>query len=182
MNISSNFSPSFGSIQVNLSRMNNTQRDLSDKFFNAIKYDDKYQQLENEDVDIYLLPGKESSQVEVRLMDPYSGNYIRDDKGRMIKRTLGVRDSIDKILSASDKVVESISNVVSGIFSRPKPNIEKIFEGQTEMAKINPDRYACFDAETENWLNEGCSLNEALEMAYDNFVSLYHIGNKDADF
>ena len=182
MNISSNFSPSFGSIQVRASQMNNVQRDVSDKFFNALKYDDNYQQFVEDDVDVYVLPGKNKSQVEVRLMDPYSGNYIRNDKGRVIKQTLSAKDSIDKILSVSDKVIGSIADVVSGVFSRPKPDLQKIFEGDTVMAKINPDKYDDFDKETEMWLREGCSLDEALEMAFDNFVSLYHIGNKDADF
>ncbi len=182
MNISSNFSPSFGSLQVRTSQMSSTQRAISEKFSDAIKYDDKYLQLADEDVDVYVLPGKSDSQVEVRLMDPYSGNYIRNDKGRIIKQTLSFKDSMDKLFSASDKIVESIGKVVSGVFSRPKPDLQKIFEGDTAMAKINPDKYKVFDEDLELWLKEGCSLSDAIEMAYDNFVNLYSIGNKDADF
>ena len=51
MNINS-VSPSFGSLQVATSKMNNKQMDLSDKFCDSLKYDDTYQTLEDQDIDV----------------------------------------------------------------------------------------------------------------------------------
>ena len=82
MQISNNNSTSFGSIQVQISKMNINQRCISDRLFNSLKYSEKYSKLTSdirsgEDLDIYMLP-KGKRGIEVRFMDPYSGIFVRD--------------------------------------------------------------------------------------------------------
>ena len=54
MQVTNNTSPSFGSIQVNISKMNNYQRGVSNKLFRAIKYSENYSPIAEKDVDIYF--------------------------------------------------------------------------------------------------------------------------------
>jgi len=181
MNINS-VSPSFGSLQVATSKMNNKQMDLSDKFCDSLKYDDTYQTLEDQDVDVYVLPGKNDSQIDVRVMDPYSGNFIRSNDRHIIKQKLSTRSSEEAIRKAADSIIDTIKSVVAGLIKRPKADVVNIFEGKTAMARLNPDKYKSFDRDLKYWIDAGVDLDDALDMSYDNFVSMYRIGNVDKDF
>jgi len=91
MQISNNNSLSFGSIQVNLTKMNPSQRRISDRLFNSLKYSDKYSKMTSEvrpgeDLDIYMLP-KKGKGIEIRFLDPYSGEFVRD-KNKIIRNEL----------------------------------------------------------------------------------------------
>jgi len=180
MNING-ISPSFGSIQVATSKMNRKQMDVSDKFCNAVKYNDEYQSLAEEDVDIYILPGKGGSQIDVRVMDPYSGNFVRYDRS-IINRKLSNRSSNDEVINAANDIIQLVKSVARGIVKRPAVKLMNIFEGKTAMSQLNPDKYKQFDRDLQYWLDNEIDFDEALHMAYDNFVDMYHIGNIDADF
>lgn len=181
MQISNNSSTSFGSIQVGLSKMNRVQRGVSNRLFDTIKYSDEYSKISNNDLDIYMLPGKHSNEVEVRLMDPYSGNFIRNEKGVIIRENLRGTLS-DRVEAVTDKVIETYNKVIKNIIPRPKENVSKVVNGETEMARLNPAKQNDFDDCIESWKKLGYPEDDAQVQAFEEYKSLYHVDNKDADF
>ncbi len=181
MEISNNMSPSFGSIQVGLSKMNRNQRAISDRLFNTIKYSEKYSKISNGNLDIYMLPGKHSNEVEVRIMDPFSGNFIRNKDGKILKESLWGRVS-EKVEAVTDKIIESYKKVLDGVIGRPKENIQNMVSGKTEMARVNPAKHDDLYEGIESWKKLGYSEEDAQVQAFEEYKSLYHVDNKDADF
>ena len=184
MQISNNVSPSFGSIQVAYSQMNSYQRNVSEKFFRAVKYSDEYAPYVDKDVDIYVLPSKnKNADVEILFMDPYSGRFYRGKNGKIIKRPLKYADN-DRFWNFTDKIIEEFKKMAMGAIKRPTADIHKVVMGKTEMTKLNPDKkdesvYAYAKA-----LINSCNFTkeEAENAAYEDYISLYHQNNKDADF
>ena len=188
MQISNNNSTSFGSIQVQISKMNINQRCISDRLFNSLKYSEKYSKLTSdirsgEDLDIYMLP-KGKRGIEVRFMDPYSGIFVRDkyiNTYRLIKEEL-YSTLNEQVESAADKIVNIYEKIVNGTIKRPKEDIGRIIKGDTEMCKINPDKAEDFTDLVKSYERMGSSRSQAEEQAFEEYKALYHVKNKDADF
>lgn len=181
MYLNNNISPSFGSIQVQSSKMNRKQINTSNSLYDTIKYSDEYSKLSDEDIDIYILP-KGKSNIEVRFMDPYSGNFVRDNN-RIIKYSLDADSCrFAPKEQLAKQVLDTLQNIVSGIFKRPKIDSRKIVDGNTEMAKLNPSKAENIQEMVEEFENIGYSKKEAEDAAVEEFCSLYHFGNRDADF
>ena len=182
MQISNSLSPSFGSIQVGISKMDRDQRAKSDAVFSTLKYSDRYQPLEHEDIDIYLLPDKRhKGSINVRFMDPYSGEYIRNNKNKIINKTLQTSNMYD-IGCFADDILDILQKIVKGVYSRPKADIGKVVNGNTTMARINPVKFEDFSETIEEWEDLGYTLKEAKEQAFEQYKNLYHVDNRDADF
>ena len=184
MQISNTTSPSFGSIQVALSKMNNSQRDISDKFYRAVKYSDDYITYADNDIDIYVLPSKDKkADVEIRFMDPYSGRFYRGENGKIIKHPLKY-DYSDKFWDFTDNVIANFKKIATGAIKRPTANIHNVIMGKTEMAKLNPDKADDIMYEYTKELMEDCfyTQKEAENVAFEQYKNQYHINNKDADF
>ena len=182
MQVTNNTSPSFGSIQVALSKMDKNQRGESDKLYKAIKYDDKYSPLAEKDVDIYILPSK-TSHIEVRYMDPYSGKFYRKENGEIIKHHLKYL-SVDKFWEFVDKVVNTYCTAAKEEIKRPEANIHNVIMGNTEMTKINPQKTddILYSYTQDLMKNCGFTQKEAEDFVFDQYTQLYHTNNKDADF
>ncbi len=183
MQVTNNTSPSFGSIQVNISKMNNYQRGVSNKLFRAIKYSENYSPIAEKDVDIYFLPSK-GDDIEVRFMDPYSGRFFRDKDNKIIRQQVGYSGKGNKFWNLADSVIENFRKMVTGEIERPKANVHKVVIGETEMTRINP-------AKTDEDVYEHAqslmkeldyTQEEAEQSAFEQYKHLYHIDNKDADF
>ena len=184
MQISSNNSLSFGSIQVGLSKMSANQRRISDRLFNSIKYSDKYSKLQfekcaEEDLDIYIL-AKRGSGVEIRFMDPYSGEFVRKDN-KIVKENLygTVSETVEAV---TDKIVDIYEKIVQGVIKRPKEDVAKFMRGETEMVRINPAKEQDLSETVKEYKKLGYSQEDAEEQAFQEYKALYHIENKDADF
>ena len=184
MQISNNNSLSFGSIQVNLTKMNPSQRRISDRLFNSLKYSDKYSKMTSEvrpgeDLDIYMLP-KKGKGIEIRFLDPYSGEFVRD-KNKIIRNELYGTIS-DKVESITDKILDTYEKIVNGAISRPKEDISKFVKEKTEVHRINPAKAEDLSERVNEYRRIGYSQSEAEEQAFEEYKNLYHIDNKDADF
>ena len=179
MQISNINSPSFGSIQVGLSKMTQNQKRISDRLFNSLKYNDKYAKFTDNDLDIYMLPLKGRG-IEVRFMDPFSGEFVRENN-KLVKTNLYglVNESVEAV---TDKIVELYEKIVNGVIKRPEPNIQKVINGKTEMCRINPDKIEDFTESIKEYKRLGYTQEEANNKAYDVYTSLYHVENRDADF
>lgn len=183
MQISNNNSQTFGSIQVRLSHMNRNQRCISDRLFNSIKYDNKYSKLTSnvragEDLDIYMLP--KGKGIEIRFMDPYSGNFVREDNVIVRENLLSVLS--DRVESATDKIVDLFEKIKNGVIKRPKENISKFVNEETDMHRVNPAKAEDLSEAISEYRNIGYSQEDAEVQAFEEYKSLYHIDNKDADF
>ena len=176
MQISNNVSLAFGSIQVNKAQMTKSQRRISERIFDAIKYSDRYVSHADNNLDIYLLP-KNKDKVELRIMDPFSGYFIRDDKGKIVK---GQIDGIfnEKFETTIDTVLDTYSKVMNDILPRPKEDISKVMANKTEMAKYNPEKQSRLRNEIDFFTDGGFSLEEAFEA----IKGTYGECNLDADF
>ena len=182
MQISNNLSPSFGSIQVNVSEMNREQRGKSDAVFRTLKYSDRYQPLEHQDVDIYLLPNKKhKNMIDVRYMDPYSGEFIRNNQNKIINQTLKA-SNMDSIGYFADHVIDTLAKIVKGVYHRPNINVRNVVDGNTTMAKINPDKFEDLSEYIEEWQDLGYTQQEAEKTVVDQYCNSYHLDNRDADF
>lgn len=184
MQISNNNSLSFGSIQVNITRMTPGQRRISDRLFNSLKYSDKYSKLTTEkrageDLDIYMLP-RNGRGVEIRFIDPYSGNFVRDNN-KIIKEELYGTLS-DKVERITDKIIDTYEKIVNGVIKRPKEDVSKFIKGDTSMHRINPDKAEDLSESIAEYKRIGYSPSEAEEQAFEQYKNLYHVKNKDADF
>lgn len=184
MQISNNNSLSFGSIQVNLTKMTPSQRRISDRLFNSLKYNETYSKLTSdiragEDLDIYMLP-KKGKGIEIRFLDPYSGEFVRD-KNKMIRNELYGTIS-DKVESITDKILDTYEKIVNGAISRPKEDISKFVKEKTEVHRINPAKAEDLSERVNEYRRIGYSQSEAEEQAFEEYKNLYHIDNKDADF
>lgn len=184
MQVLNNNSQTFGSIQVRLSRMNRNQRCIADRLFNSIKYDDKYSKLTSniragEDLDIYMLPVKGNG-IEIRFLDPYSGNFVRKDNVILRENLFSLLS--DRVENATDKVVSLFEQIKKGVIARPKENISKFLSGKTELDAINPAKKDDLYEPIQEFKGCGFSQKEAEKQAFEEYKSLYHIDNKDADF
>ena len=184
MHISNNDPQTFGSIQVNLSRMNRNQMRVCDRFFNSIKYNDKYSQLTSdikagEDIDIYILP-RIGRGIEIRFMDPYSGYFVRKDKLMIKENLFTVLNS--RVEEVTDKIVDLYEKIKNGTIARPKEDIHKFIREETELDRINPAKKGDLSESIEEYKKLGYSENKARRQAFEVYKSLYHIDNRDADF
>ena len=187
MQISNNNSLAFGSIQVNLTKMTPGQRRVSDRLFNSLKYSEKYSKLTadkraGEDLDIYMLPKSgHRNGINILFMDPYSGDYVRDNNDKIIKEELfsTVCEQVEKI---TDNIVDTYEKIVKGVFARPKEDVSKFIKGETEMHMINPEKSKDLSESVRDFRRLGYPKTDAEEQAFEQYKNLYHIDNKDADF
>ena len=176
-------SPSFGSIQTRYTRMSLEQKSASDKFSENLKNNPKYKGMEQYgDIDVYILPAEKKTEVQVRLMDPYSGNFIKGKNGKIICYTVSSSDYKDKMKKISRRVAKAMGKVIKGKLPRPNANPESIQKGTTAMAKIRPDKYKSFDKDVQEFQKAGLKLKDALNLALSSFMAIYHTDNEDAKF
>ncbi len=188
MLISTNNAQSFGSIQVNLTKMTSHQRSISDRLFNSLKYSEKYSKLTSdiragEDLDIYMIP-KGKKGIEVRFMDPYSGMFVRE---KFVNTCKIIREELfssfsHSIESATDKIIDTYEKIVNGVIARPKEDVSKFVKGDTEMHRINPNKAEDLSEMIAKFRKSDCTPAEAEEQAFEGYKGLYHIDNQDADF
>jgi len=57
-----------------------------------------------------------------------------------------------------------------------------VINGKTEMARLNPKKQEDLYEGIEAWQRVGYDRKNAEIQAFEEFKSLYHVDNKDADF
>lgn len=181
MDIKNNVSPSFGSIQVRLSKMNRTQIELSDRLYRTLKYDAHYSKIADNDLDLYMLPAKTHDSIEIRYMDPFSGNFVRDEQGKIMRENLSslINSKVEKV---TDAVVDTYNKILNNVIKRPKEDLSQIVSGKTDIARVNPTKQEDLFDIIEELKVSGYSKEDAEQQAFEDFKSLYHVDNHDADF
>jgi len=176
MQITNNTTPSFGSIQVN-APMTKAQKRITERIFNTIKYSDIYNMHTDNNLDIYIL-AKNKNQVELRIMDPFSGFFIRNDQNRIVKEQISLNTVTERFENAIDSILDTYDKVMRGIISRPAEDVSKVMANKTEMAKYNPEKQSDFCEDINIFVEEGY----ALEDAFEQHKNIYPLKNPDADF
>ena len=178
MKITNCTSPSFNGIKVQKSKMNWLQKGISNRLSRSIEYCDKYAELTKEgaDIDIYMLPVKKG--VEVRLVDLYSENFIKNQDGNIFKMLVDEYGSFEK---AADKIIDMYEKVTKGIVKRPEENFEDYIKGNTDVARLNPKEH---DIEwlIKSEMQDGATKAAAEEFAYESHISTVREYNKDGEF
>ncbi len=179
MRINSISNMSFGSIQIQKSKMDWQQRGASERLARTIEYTDKYNELteQGSDIDIYILPKK--NDLEIRLMDVYSGNFIKNKKGKMLNTVMNVwmNDGYEK---ATDRTLNLYEKVVEGKISRPDGDF---ISEDSDMYKINPRKakkdISHIKKSTKELMEDlEISKDEAKEIVFDSYIST----NNDVSF
>lgn len=178
MNISSNVSPKFTSIYLNTSDMNKVQERKANRLYNAIKYSDGYQKHQDGDIDVYIMPAKNNdSALEIRYADLYSGSFIHGKNNHLLKNTY----KYNNIYDIADNVVATMDKIANGEIKRPEVDKEKIFNGETDVYQVNPDKLdeiVCVDDELIETMGE----RGAKEYVYCDYIYSDLNRNKDAEF
>ena len=168
----------FGSIQIQKSKMDWQQRGASERLYDTIKYSDKYSELteRNKGIDIYILPKK--NDLEIRLMDLYSGNFIRNKKGKILNTIMNVwpNDGYEK---ATDRTLNLFEKVTKDEISKPDEDMSDFISGNTDISKINPRKakrdIAYIKREIKNLMEDlDASREDAEDIAYDSFINEYN--------
>lgn len=180
MRINSISALSFGAIQVQKSKMGWQQRGASERLVQTIEYTDKYSDLKEDgkDIDIYILPKK--NDLEIRFMDLYSGNFIRNKKGKILNTVMNVwvNDGYER---ATERTLNLYEKVINGEIARPDGYF---VNGDSDISKINPRKaqkdISCIKREVRELMQDlDMGRDEAEETAFDSYINDY---NKDSNF
>ena len=172
MKISNDVSQNFNGIKIQTSKMTQAQKDFSNNVADVLSYTDVYQRAGESGIDVCFMPSpKKKDLVRVRFIDSFSDNFYRR-KDKKIVETWAV-DSTNKF-NFSDKVANLLNKVINGKFDSPEFDIDKIFQGQTDAAKMNNGVnknkvYAIRSIERNASLNEIDNFNSFYE---DNTISI----------
>ena len=131
MQISNNNSPAFGSIHVNTSRMNQVQRDISERVARYLEYASEYITAHKNGYDVYFLPSKRQREVSVKYIDRNSDCFIRVNNGSQI--TYG------------DKIAKVLDKINKGLCKFAEFDAKKIVNMETDVAKLRPRSYAALE-------------------------------------
>ena len=178
MNISTNYSPMFGtSLLVNKTNMTNRQIANSEKISDYLDYSEAFQDHRDDDVDIFILPkGEKGANVEVRFADPISGKFYRHD-GKIVRYTYGNFNGV----SAAEEINSTLADIETGKIKRPKINMKKVFDGKSEVCRIKPD-YQDGLVEYKNDLLEIMNEKMAQKQAVLVYTHACNNGSMDEDF
>ena len=134
MNISAANSPSFGKLKVNTNNMSYWQTRLSDQLDRKLKNSNSYASFEDEPMDVYILPKKNSDEdLEIRYVDPYSGKFFRDNR-KIIKQEFNGSNPFE----TADKIAETLGRISRGEIKTPQMNTKSFINGTTDVFKMRP--------------------------------------------
>ena len=174
----------FSSIQIQNSKMNRAQRDASERLASTIEYSDWYTQIErnyDNDIDIYMLAAP-YNKVEIRLLDPYSGNFIKNKRGNIISILMGTRRGIN-YEAKTNNILDYYEKIETGKIKRPEVDVDKYMNKDVDVAKINPEAHKDLLPEIAwQMKSNGYTYQEAKEEAYNIFASSYSDYNSDGVF
>lgn len=131
-----NASPAFSGIKVNTSKMNQAQRNLSNRIADILSYSDEYQKASDCGVDVYFLPTKGSKSVKVAFMDTFSDNFYRKSPKMIVQNTVEQKENPFKKV---DDIIANLKRILAGEFTAPEFDAIKMSEGKTDLAKLRPE-------------------------------------------
>lgn len=137
MEISNNHkTPAFSGIRVNTSKMNQVQKNLSNKIADILSYSDEYQKASNCGIDVYFLPTANESSVKVAFMDTFSDNFYRKSPNRLVQNTIITKKNRFTLV---DNIIGNLKRILAGEFKSPEFDAYKIAEGDTDLGKLRPE-------------------------------------------
>ncbi|MBD5402133.1 hypothetical protein HDR58_04965 [bacterium] len=125
--------------------MNQTQRRISESIARAISYSDEYLNAGKRGIDVYILPGKKASSVNIRFMDTTSDFFIKGKNSRAYLQEEAIRTSDTTI----ENILTKLKNILDGSIPKPQYKEDKVLNRQTDLAKMRPEVYDKIFQESE---------------------------------
>ncbi len=143
MEIRNNPTQSFAAITVQSSKMNAAQKQASKTLAKLIDYSDEYQSSCGI-ADIYMLPGKNEKTITVKFMEPLEDMFFLKGKKHLATNVNVEQKNLTK---KADAIIENLRGILSGKYRAPEANTEMFLNKETDLAKLDPERYDSFVAE-----------------------------------
>lgn len=155
MQISNNhtqFSPNFQGIRVQLSRMNQLQKNAANSIADSLGYMDEYQEAANMGVDvIFHAIDKAANKVKVSFLDADSDMFYKfKSTGKPVFNSFR---TYDRHLDVVDKICRTLRKISQNKYKVEETDYEKILKGETDMAKLDPtanDEFIKISKELDN--------------------------------
>lgn len=179
MNITSNYSPAFGKLKVNKSRMTDEQKQNSERVCKALKYSDDYQFFEDKPIDVFVLPASGSkSTVEIRYGDPISGIFFKKGRKLVNQKFKTKDDPIDTVA----EINATLERIHSREIARPMLIEKNYLSGKTDICKLMKDYNKAICESIDGYYSIFHDRDYAERKAFKNFKEDYVSVNEDENF
>ena len=111
MQIQNNNSTNFQRIGLNTSQMNRSQKCLAENFYRAIEGSGKYKNIENDLIDIIIMPGKKDNNLIIKFIDKVSGKFIRNPENNVAAQH--TYHGSGDIYKFSNKIIDNVLSFTS---------------------------------------------------------------------
>ena len=166
MQIQNNNSTNFQRIGLNTSQMNRSQKCLAENFYRAIEGSGKYKNIENDLIDIIIMPGKKDNNLIIKFIDKVSGKFIRNPENNV---------AAQHTYHGSGDIYKFSNKIIDDNFEKPEFKLDDILKRKTDLAKINPDLNEQLINEYNELVSEGLG-KEYAEMA------MFNVFNDSPDY
>ncbi len=175
-------SPSFGKTHINSSQMNANQNRMTDFLLNKINYCDEYQQADENNVDLFIMPdGKKA--INVYCVDIGSQQIIKDNKNKELKYTFDLESTMSAFYKQMNSLLQALKNVNNNQIKRPEAKDNLIVNALTDVAFLRPGLYEDLPEATDSYITYyGLEKDDAYKTSADIFINLYDKTNTNDDF
>jgi len=131
------FSPNFQGIRVQLSQMNQLQKNAANRIADSLDYMDEYQKASDMGVDvIFHTIDKSADKVKVSFLDADSEMFYKHKStNKPVYNTFKISENK---LNVIDKICRTLKKIVRNKFRVEDIDYEKVIKGETDMAKLDP--------------------------------------------
>lgn len=150
MEVKNNYSPAFSGIYIKTSKMNDIQQNLSRKISDMLDYSDEYVRM-SDDVDVYMLPGKNKKSIVVKFMDHFSDMLFRNGRSEVVTK---IDNNPNKLANGVDDIRKNLADIESGKIKTPKYDAQRFLDSSTDFAKMEERPYDEIYREAELMENE----------------------------
>lgn len=175
-------SPSFGKTHINSSQMNEKQNRMTDFLLNKINYCDEYQQADENNVDLFIMPNGQKA-INVYCIDVDSQQIIKDNKNQKLRYTFDLREPMSAFYKQMNSLLQSLKNINNNQIKRPEAKDHLIVNALTDVAFLRPGLYEDLPETTDNYITYyGLDKDDAYKTSADIFINIYGKTNKNDDF
>ncbi|CDC21169.1 MAG: hypothetical protein V8R83_00760 [Candidatus Gastranaerophilaceae bacterium] len=174
--------PSFGKTHINSSKMNATQKELSENIIEQTKNTDEFKKADKNNVDLYFLPkGKKS--VNVVCVDNDSQQVFKKDRNKRIIHSFSTESFAPEFNVGIKKLLKTLKDINNSEIDKPHIWDHLIGTAKTDVAKMRPEIYKGVKDDVKTYVDKfGYEKDEALETVSTQFIELFEKTNKNDEF
>ena len=162
----------FTALHLQKSRMNRTQKLMSEVLADAINCCDSYQPFAKKEVNAVIMPANDPNGIKVRYMDVPSWSFVKKDENNFLEREVNNKN-YKEIFDIADQVISDLKQILTGEIARPKINIEKIVAGDTDLARLDKEEFLDIKRCISEWKSIGLVPEDAKNAAVRGYIDSY---------